>query len=274
MDRLVAELGGEDAILRWLVVGALVAARVAPLTIFAPWLALRSTPPVLRAALIVALTVSLTPIAIESAPAIAPGGLELALLSVREALVGTTFALATALPLYALDWAGRLVDTWRGASLAEVINPHTGERTSPIGDLYLLMGVVLFLSLGGHRVAIEAFAGALETIPVGTGDVAGGAETVAMGALRLFGNALAFAAALAAPAAAAIVLVEAALGLVARAAPQIPVFFAGMPLRAAVGIAAALLGLSILVGELPAAYRGALESAEELVAPFAEPGGP
>lgn len=268
MERLVEWLGGEDAILRAVAVGALVAARVAPLTILAPWLSMRAAPAVLRTGLILALTVALAPLALESAPAIPPGGLTIAMLAAREALVGATFAVASALPLYALDWAGRLVDTWRGASLAEVINPYSGERTSPIGDLYLLMGVVLFVLLGGHRLAIAAFAEGLETVPVGSLAMGGGVEDVAFGAARLAGSALAFAAALAAPAAAAIVLVEVALGLVARAAPQVPVFFAGMPLRAAVGIAAALLGLSILVGELPDAYRNAIDSASRLILPF------
>ena len=267
MERLLEALGGEETISRWIGVGVLVAARVAPLTLVAPWLALRSTPPVLRAALVLALTAALTPLAIESAAEV-PSGALLGLFAAREALIGATFALASSLPLYALDWAGRLVDTWRGASLAEVINPHTGERTSPVGDLYLMTGVFLFLTLGGHRVAIEAFADGLTAVPVGAVTVQAGLAEVAMGAARLAGSALAFAAALAAPAAAAIVLVEVALGLVARAAPQIPVFFAGMPLRAAVGLFAALLGLSILVSELPPAYRDAIDSAARLVLPF------
>ncbi len=271
MERLLEWLGGEGAIVRAIAVGALVAARVAPLTIFAPWLSMRGTPPVLRAALVLALTAALGPLAMESAPPIPDSGPSLALLAAREVLVGTTFALAASLPLYALDWAGRLVDTWRGASLAEVINPHTGERTSPMGDLYLMMGVVLFLLLGGHRIALAAFADGLRAVPVGGVSVETGLEAVALGAARLAGSALAFAAALAAPAAAAIVLVEVSLGLVARAAPQIPVFFAGMPLRAAVGVAAALLGLSILVGELPPAYRDAIDSAGRIVLPFAGP---
>lgn len=268
MERLVEWLGGEDAIVRAIVVGALVAARVAPLTLLAPWLALRAAPAVLRTAIMLALTVALVPLALRSAPDIPANGVTVALLAVREALVGATFALATALPLYALDWAGRLVDTWRGASLAEVINPHTGERTSPVGDLYLLMGVVLFLLLGGHRLALMAFADGLATVPIGSVGIGAGVEEVALGAARLAGSALAFAAALAAPAAAAIVLVEVALGLVARAAPQIPVFFAGMPLRAAAGLAAALLGLSILVSELPPAYQQAIDAAGRLILPF------
>jgi type III secretory pathway component EscT len=268
MERLIEWLGGEARILHVLAVGALVAARVAPLSVLAPWLALKGAPPLVRTAIVLALTVSLAPLALEVAPAAVPGGHELALLTVREALVGSLFALVSGLPLFALDWAGRLVDTWRGASLAEVIAPTTGERTSPMGDLYLLGGIVLFLSLGGHRFAIEAFADGLVAVPPGTVDVTAGLEATALTAMRLAGSALAFAMAVAAPAAAAIVLVEVSLGLVARAAPQIPVFFAGMPLRAATGIAAALLAAAVLVGELPPIYRDAIDSAARVVLPF------
>jgi type III secretory pathway component EscT len=272
MERLSELFGGEDAITRLLLVGTLVAARVAPLTVLAPFFALKSAPVLVRTAITLALTVSFVPVALEVTPELptgAVGGVGLSLLVVREALVGAVFGACAGLPLYALDWAGRLTDTFRGASLAEVIAPMTGERTSPLGDLYLLAGIVLFLSLGGHRVALEAFADGLVAVPPGAVDVGAGIEAVAFGALRLVTSALAFAAAVAAPAAAAIVLVEVSLGLVARAAPQIPVFFAGMPLRAAVGLAAALFAFAVVIDELPPAFRDAIDSAAALVLPLA-----
>lgn len=260
MERLFAWLLSESQTDLW--TAGLVAARVAPLTIFAPWLSLKRTPPVLRATLIFALTLSFAPLAAANLqfdpsgiPAVAYGGWLL-----REALVGTLFAVATAMPLYALDWAGRLVDTWRGASLAEVIAPNTGERTSPVGDLYMLMGIALFVTLGGHRAALAAFAQGLVTAPIGqTGFVHG--ASVLLESAELTGSALSLALAIAAPAAAAIVVVEVALGLLARSAPQVPVFFAGMPLRAAAGIGAMLLGLSLLMAQLPDTFRAAIDVA-------------
>ncbi len=269
MERLVAWLGGDAHIRAVLAAGFLVAARAAPLTLFAPWLSIRQMPPLLRTALLLGLTIALTPLAMASAPTLPLHPLSLLLLAVREVLVGTLFAVATALPLHALDWAGRLVDTWRGASLAQVLAPSTGERTSPLGNLYLMFGIVLFVILGGHRVAIAAFADGLGTLPIGHVALATGLPAVTLGAMRLAGNALAFGLAIAAPAAAAIVLVEVSLGLVARAAPQVPVFFAGMPVRAAVGVAAVLLGLSIVVGRLPVAFTDAIGAARHLVGSLA-----
>ncbi len=246
---------------RWLVLGLLVAARVAPLTVLAPWLTMRQSPPFLRGALILGLTVALAPLAAEAASVdalLTADALTLVVWGLREALIGVLFALATSVPFFALDWSGRLVDNWRGASMAEVIAPPTGERTSPLGDLHLLVGVALFLSLGGHRLAFAAFAEGLVVAPPGAAQIAGSATEIALGVAQLTGAALAFAVAIAAPAAVSLVLVEVSLGLVARSAPQIPVFFAGMPLRAVVGLIAVLLGLSVALGELPAAFEGSL----------------
>lgn len=264
MEALLALLGGEAAVTQSLAVGGLVAARVAPLTIFAPWLSLKTTPPIIRGALVLALTLAFAPLAMSGAATTA-SGLEYAVWILREAMVGTIFAVATSMPFFALDWAGRFVDTWRGASLAEVIAPNTGERTSPVGDLYMLMGIALFVTLGGHRLALAAFADGLRVAPVGTVEIAPNAEMLALGAAQLSGSALAFAAAIAGPAAAAIVVVEVALGLLARTAPQVPVFFAGMPLRAATGLGASLLAMSVIVGELPDAFRAAVRIAADWV---------
>lgn len=253
-------LGGDAAIEHKLSVGVLVGARIAPLAWLAPWLAMRATPAVVRGALTLALTVALGPLALATAPERVPSGVVLLALAAREIVLGTVFAVACAVPLYALDWAGRLVDTWRGAS------PLGGrEQTAPLGTLYVLLGVALFAGLGGYRLAFGAFAQGLLAAPVGDPALGGSVAAVALGVGRLVASALGFAVALAAPAGVAIVVVETALGLLGRAAPQMPVFFAGMPLRAAVGLGAALLALSAVAGELPEAFRHAIDVASALI---------
>ena len=263
MALLLALLGGEAAVARHLAVGVLVAARIVPLVLLAPFLVTRAAPTLLRTSVALALTVALEPLAAASAPAL-PGVLGLAALTVREVLVGTLFAVTASLPLYALDWFGRLADGWRGAGQGEVSLP-SGERASPLGALMALLGVAIFVSIGGHRLALASFADGLVSSPVGAASSVASWQAVALGSLRLVADSLAFTAALAAPAAVAIVTVEVALGLVARATPQIPVFFAGMPLRAAVGLGAVLLTLSLVVERLPTAFRVAVGAAGDLV---------
>ena len=58
--------------------------------------------------------------------------------------------------------------------------------------------------------------------------------------------------ALSAPVLVAVWLADVALGLVARAAPQIPVYFVGLPLKGLLAVGVVLLGL----GGLPALFAG------------------
>lgn len=60
--------------------------------------------------------------------------------------------------------------------------------------------------------------------------------------------------AIAAPAIVALVAADVGLAVVARTAPQLPVYFAGMPLRAWLGIAAVLLALAWITPELLEAF--------------------
>lgn len=271
MDELIARLGGTREVGHLLAVGLLVAARLAPLTFMAPWLSMRGAPALVRTGVLLALTMALTPLALGTAADVPLAGGLLVALALRESLIGMVFALTTSIPFFALDYGGRLVDTWRGANLAEVIAPPTGERTSPLGDLYLLFGVALFVTLGGHRIALGAFADSLRTVPVGVFHAHAGIQSLGMDVAHLVSHALTFAVMLAAPAAATIILVEISLGLLSRAAPQVPAFFAGMPLRAAAGLAGCLLSASWLVGALSGEFRGAIVHASRSLLPFAGP---
>lgn len=263
MNALVDLLRQSEAAASLWFAALLVAARALPLTVIAPWMMVRMAPAVVRAGVVMALVVGLAPLVSSRLPAVLPDRDAMFVWLARELVIGAVYAVAVSLPLFALDWAGRLTDTWRGATLSEVIAPPTGERTSPLGDFYLMTGLALFVTLGGPRVALGAFADGLGVAPDAVAlDVA----QVAFGSLRPITQSLALALAFAAPAALAIVLVELSLGLVGRAAPQLPVFFAGMPLRAGSLLFVALLSISLIVARLPELFRSAQATAGALLA--------
>lgn len=262
-DALFAMLGLDPE--RAAPVFLLVLARTLPLAWVAPWLGWKGTAASVRAAVAVALAVSLTPLAMAHAPPLASGWLPLALVLVREALVGAAFALAASMPLYALGWAGELVDRWRG-SPAEAVVSGPLEGASPLGALHVAAGVVLFVLVGGHRVALAAFAGTFAAAPVGAGASAADLASFALGAGRLVTASLELAVAFAAPAAIAFVLLELALGVAGRAGPGLRLWFAGMPLRAGLGVGVALLGLAALLPRLSPLFAEGVEAAARLAA--------
>lgn len=258
MAELFRTLLTDPAWARTIALGLLVAVRLAPLTLIAPWIALRQTPAPLRAGLLVMLTLVLTPIADAHAPVL-PDGLPFLLLALRELVFGTLLAVTASVPLLAFEQSGRLIDALRGAQ-GEIAGP-TGDRSSPMGVFALVLGTTLFLVLGGHRLVIAALAHGMVSSPPGAG--AGDAGAL-FAVAQLLVLSLEVAVALAAPALVALFATDVALGLVARSASNIPMHFAGMPLRAATGLAAVLLSLSLLVPQLAGLFREAAASMEAL----------
>lgn len=257
---LAVRFFGQAELARGVPVALLVALRVAPLTVLAPWIALRGSPPLLRAALLCVVTAALLPHALSSAPALPTDAPSITAIALREVALGTMLAIACALPLHALHESGRLVDVLRGAQ-GEASGP-SGERTSPLGALQLLLGTSLFLAVGGHRLVLGAMAEGLHSMPPGAGSLE---ASVLLEVGRALTHTLTLAVSFAAPALLALVVSDVALGLVARSAPQIPVHFAGMPLRSAVGIAALLLSLALLVPHLGELFAWAAELARSIV---------
>src|SRR5690348_341773 len=102
-------------------------------------------PPPLRVGLGVLLAVLCLPRLRGSVPALAPA--LWALLLAREAAVGLTLGFVASLAFRAAESAGHLGDILRGANVAEVLAPGSGERTSRLGGLMLLLSVVIFLGL-------------------------------------------------------------------------------------------------------------------------------
>lgn len=237
----------------------LVAARIGPVVVVTPFFSTRGGPATLRLALLLALTLVFAPIA--RAHATLPTG-PAGLYALRELAIGTAWAIAVAVPFHAMDVAGRLADLARGASLAEVIAPTTGDRTSPLGDLLSLAAVAAFFALGGHRAAMLGLAASLEQAPIGALSADGrfGVE-----AARIVASSLTLGVALALPVLVTLVVVEIGLGLVARASPRVQVFFIGMPLRAGLGLAVLALVLGRAIRALPDTIRGAIADAGALL---------
>jgi flagellar biosynthetic protein FliR len=202
--------------------------------------------------------------AAEIAQASAPA---LVLLVAREILVGLTLGLVVSFAFRAAEAAGRLADTLRGANVAEILVPTTDERSSPLGALYLLVATALFLEIGGVPRLVEALGRSYDAVPMAAvpSAAAGAARAsalVALASARLIESALG----LAAPVVVALWLTDVALGLVARLAPQLPVYFVGLPLKGLLGVAMVLLGLGVLEATLAAGFAGWLDLARRAVA--------
>jgi type III secretion protein SpaR/YscT/HrcT len=240
-----------------LALGGLLVARLLPVTFVAPFFGGPLVPAPVKIAVAVALAVLLYPAARVSLGGPLPEGSLLYVgLLLKELLVGFAIAFVATLVFRAVEMAGQAVDVLRGANLATALAPELGERVSVLADFWVQTLVVLFLAQGGHRVFLVAFAHSYAVLPVGSiPEPALGLWPATEWILVLTGHLLAVALALAAPALSALFLADVVLGLMARVAPQIQVFFLGMPLKALLAVAVVFLAVEVLL----AAFQGGLE---------------
>jgi type III secretion protein SpaR/YscT/HrcT len=237
---------------RLIVLGALTAARVLPIFTIAPFFGGKVVPQTVRVAISLSFAALVFPFVDAAAPAdlSAIGAVTLAALALKELAIGVVLAFLASLPFFAAEAAGRMVDTARGANMAEVMVPQTGTQSSPLGDFSLQLAVIVFFAVDGHLLFLRALAASYEAIPpLGFPPAAAlhGASELAVDAT---GRMLLAALGLAAPVLAALFLTDLALGLVNRVSPQIQVYFLGMPAKAILGIIVLLLATGGLVSAL------------------------
>jgi type III secretion protein SpaR/YscT/HrcT len=227
----------------------LAAARTVPIAYLLPVFGGPHINPMFRVAFGLALALMALPVLGSGAAVADMGPVMLTVLLAREVLVGLTLGFVASLTFRAAEMAGRLADTLRGANMSEVIAPTSGERTSPVGDLFLLLAVVVFFEIGGLGHLLRALARSYEAVPLGlsSAPAAGGLVTLVIVASA---RALEAAVGLAAPILVAALVADVALGLIARAAPQVPVYFVGLPAKALGGVGVLLLAMGFVKASL------------------------
>jgi flagellar biosynthetic protein FliR len=217
----------------------LVLARVTPLFIFAPLFSSRLVPARIRGTIAVALAIGISPVAVGSAK-IPTDPMTLGGLVFKELFIGMAFAFVIGALFAAISVAGTFLDTLVGFSYGSLIDPINGTNTTVLNQFYSMMGVLIFVAIGGDAWVIEGMARTYDVVGVlqmpNVNDLIGGAD-------RAFVNIFAAAVELAGPVMLALILCDVAFGMVSRLAPQLNVFIVGFPVKVIVGLA--LIGVTL-----------------------------
>jgi flagellar biosynthesis protein FliR len=146
--------------------------------------------------------------------------------------------------------AGELIDLQVGFSLGGIIDPLSGNNSTPIGRLHQLLGLAILFAINGHIIVTRAFIRSVEVAPLGQIDGASLAEALT----RLFAVLLAASIEIALPVLTALFCTEVALGFLGKAAPQLNILVIGFAVKSM--IAFALLGATLVL--LPEAVESLL----------------
>jgi flagellar biosynthetic protein FliR len=216
----------------------LVLARVSPLFLLAPLFSSKMVPGRARGVIAVALTVGILPV-------VQHGRIDLSILGfggliLKELLVGLAFAYALSALFAAMQAAGALLDTLIGFSFGAMVDPVTGTQSTVLSQMYALFGVAIFITLGGDGWVVKGLARTYEAIPLSEAPAIG---SMVEGAQMAFSGIFVAAFMIGAPVLIALIIVDAAFGVVSRVVPQLNIFAVGFPAKMIVGLI--LIGASL-----------------------------
>jgi flagellar biosynthetic protein FliR len=155
--------------------------------------------------------------------------------SLKELALGATLALGILTAFAAISMAGRFIDVQVGFGIAQVFDPVTQRQVPVLTSAFDKLGVIVFFLVDGHHALLRGLAYSLDRFPLGrTWPLEAAAPLVIKQVVGLFALALG----LAAPVVICLLMVELALGVVARNLPQMNMFVVGIPIKIIVGLAA------------------------------------
>jgi flagellar biosynthetic protein FliR len=228
---------------------ALIAARVLPVVVLAPWLGGEIVPNEVKIGTGVALVLLLYPVVGTELPPMQ--ALPYLGLLLKEIMVGLVLTYVSGVIFEAVRAAGTLIDTAGGANMATAMVPEIQQQASLFANLQLQLSVVLFFTIGGHRLFFASLFESFRAVPLmHYPTLTSGPVPLVELTLRLGGDLFIVAFMLSAPVLAAIFLTDVTMGLLNRVAPTINVFFMAMPIKMMTSVAIVLFSLTLLVKEL------------------------
>ena len=159
-----------------------------------------------------------------------------------ELIFGLAMGMALSFTFIAVNWAGEIIGQQMGINLGEVFDPAFGRNGSLIGDMYFMLALVVFLTCNGHHAMIKGIRASFEALPLlGVGMNRDVLELI----VELLTAATVLAMQIAAPMLLTMLVVDLALGFIAKTLPQINVMTVGTSLKTAIGIVVLLASLTI-----------------------------
>lgn len=230
-------------------IGDLVAAFLLPLFrissffLAAPLFGAQLVPPRIKLILAITVTALLVPV-IPEVPKVDAMSAATILLIAKEILIGLGMAFVLQMLMQVFVMGGQIAAMQMGLGFASMMDPVNGVSVTVISQFYLMLITLLYISMDGHLATLQVFVESFNAIPIGTQlgpDFFW--QLVTMMSWCLAGALL-----IALPAVTALLIINGALGIVSRAAPQLNIFSIGFPLMIILGL---IILWASMMGVLP-----------------------
>jgi flagellar biosynthetic protein FliR len=251
------------------VIFLLVLGRTSGVVLGAPFWGGTTVPRLVRAVIIVSLSVAVYPFvhltSVQSKQDL-PSLIFLLVALGREVVIGLAIGWTAQLLFAGLRLAGQQIEMKMGIGLAQLIDPHDGGHTGLLPALLDLVAALVFLSANGHHLLIKTLAASYHSFPlVAESLVVSGPETLPAPArvtpaptqlivprlaqvlVETAGGIFVIALRVSAPVVVGLLLSDVILGVMSRVVPQLNLFAVILSVQFGLGILLLLLSLPLCV---------------------------
>lgn len=227
---------------REVIIFALVLSRVAGIFAALPTFGGRSVPVNIKVVTVFMITLVCFPVLKITPPPMPGDAFNLGFLALSEVAVGLTLAFVAQMVFSAVEFSGQIIGMQMGLTISSIIDPTRGTQVQLMSVLQSLFATLLFLALDVHHVFIRAVIESFRVIPIGGWHISG--ELISFLVQRT-SDIFVIGIRLAAPVMVSLLLASVALGVMARAFPQMNVFIVSMPLN--IGLGLLIMGGTLMI---------------------------
>ncbi|MDD2851663.1 MAG: flagellar biosynthetic protein FliR [Desulfuromonadaceae bacterium] len=194
-------------------------------------------------------------------PEMPPDVFTLALLAFSEIMIGLTLAFIAQIVFAAIEFSGQIIGMQMGLTISSILDPSLGTQAQVMSVIQSLFATLLFMSLNIHHVFIRAIIDSFHVIPLGGWRLS---EELVKFLVTHTADIFIIGIRLAAPVMVTLLLTSVALGIMARAFPQMNVFMVSMPLNVGLGFLVLGMTLPIFFHVLEASFGSIHTQIEQL----------
>ncbi|MEG3079923.1 flagellar biosynthetic protein FliR [Halomonas sp. 5021] len=152
---------------------------------------------------------------------------------VEQILIGIAIGLVMHIVFAVVQAAGEFIGLQMGLAFASFFDAASGTNIMVLSRILYMVTLLMFLALNGHLMVLETLVMSFQSLPIGIGTLNPNAfELMARYAGTIFASGML----LALPLVGSLLVINLALGILNRSAPQLTVFNIGFPTSLTVGL--------------------------------------
>ncbi|MBI2567108.1 MAG: flagellar biosynthetic protein FliR [Candidatus Schekmanbacteria bacterium] len=253
---MLTELFAEAVVAKWLF--ALL--RTSGIIFFAPIFGNEAVPLQVRAAFTLLVTALLGP-TLDNVSIPVPATLfGFVGIAVAELLIGMAIGFVARAFFAAFLFGAQLMDFQVGFAMVNILDPELGTQVSLLAVVTNIMAILLFLAGNGHHWFLMAARDSFALLPIGEAHIGAGVMELL---IRVGGSIFALGLQVSSPILVVLILLDLAMGLIARTVPQIQILIVGFPLKIGGGMIVFSMSLAAFSAVMKSGFRQILEQIGE-----------